>query len=540
MAILEVKNLSVSAHDGSNPTSIVSELSFALDSGSILALVGESGSGKSTTALAIADLMPDHFAVEGGEICLEGQNLSELTKKERRALVAKRIGFIYQDALTALNPLMRVGKQVGEALRMTGVTESETETRVRAVLGEVGLADVDSAYDAYPFELSGGMRQRVLIAMALITKPCLLIADESTTALDRRLSDQIIELLKHENEVNQTAILFISHDLSSVARLSDQVLVMRDGHEVERGKTADILRHPTADYTKLLLDAIPTADKKGQLLGEARGQESAYPVAERTDAVMQIRDLCASYGDEDSEHVLEDIDLDIYPAEFVGLLGESGSGKTTIARVLTGQLKPEQGDVLYHGRDILHLRGRARREATRGLGMIFQDPYSSLDPHLSIYRQIEEPLIIGGIKDKKERQERVWAMMDAVELDRSLANRKPSNLSGGQRQRVAIAIATIHDPQLLIADEAVASLDVSIQAQILNLLQNLRAKIAFSCLFIAHDLDVVYYLCDRVAVLYEGHIVEFDTAEQVFMNPQHPYTKDLVSRWEVSRRFLDS
>lgn len=536
MSTLTVNKLSIVAEDTAVPSSIVSELSFDLKPGSILALVGESGSGKSTTALAIADLMPDHFAIRTGSIELEGQDLHALSKAERRALIAKRVGFIYQDALTALNPLMRVGQQVGEALRLNGVSEAETEASVRTALMDVGLTNIDFVYQAYPFELSGGMRQRVLIAMALITKPCLIIADESTTALDRRLSDQIIELLKRENEVNQTSILFISHDLSSVARLADEVLVMRHGQEVERGPSKQILNQPEAEYTKLLIDAMPTADKKGELLGEAKGDVLLLPTIEKQQAVMRIRDLCASYSGEEGEHVLEDIDLDIYPAEFVGLLGESGSGKTTIARVLTGQLRPDRGEVLFHGKNILQLPSRGKRLATRGLGMIFQDPYSSLDPHLSIYRQIEEPLIIAGIRDKKLREEKVWAMMDAVELDRSLAKRKPSNLSGGQRQRVAIAIATIYEPQLLIADEAVASLDVSIQAQILNLLQKLRAEIAFSCLFIAHDLDVIYYLCDRVAVLYEGRIVECDTAEAVFTNPQHPYTQDLVSRWEGNKR----
>lgn len=538
MDTLQVKQLTIHAKDSAVPSQIVGDLSFSIEAASILAIVGESGSGKSTTALAIADLMPEHFEITAGSILLEGQDIHDLPTAKRRDLIASRIGFIYQDALTALNPLMRVGRQVGERLRMEGLSQADCEQRVKATLAEVGLPDVDFAYDAYPHELSGGMRQRVLIAMALITKPCLLIADESTTALDRRLSDQIIDLLKRENEVNQTAILFISHDLSSVARLTEHILVMRDGHEVERGKTEDILTTPSHAYTQALIDAMPTAAKKGLALGEDAAIPEAAAHVDRSEVVMRIRDLCATYGDEDDEHVLEDIDLDIYRGEFVGLLGESGSGKTTIARVLTGQLWPEKGEVVYHGKDIVHLRGKTRRHATKGLGMIFQDPYSSLDPHMSIYRQIEEPLIIAGIKDRRIRRERVYRIMDAVDLDRGLAGRKPSNLSGGQRQRVAIAIATINEPELVIADEAVASLDVSIQAQILNLLQNLRAQIGFSCIFIAHDLDVVYYLCDRVAVLYEGRIVECDTAEAVFRNPQHPYTKDLVSRWQAGDRIF--
>ncbi len=533
MDILRVEALSILAKDSPEP--IIRDLSFSIPQGGILGLVGESGSGKSTTALAIADLMQENFRIGGGRILLEGKDLAAMSPKDRRNRLSSRVGFIYQDALTALNPLMRVGAQVGELLELQGEEAGVVKEKVLDSLRSVGLSDVESVYKAYPYELSGGMRQRVLIAMALIGKPCLLIADESTTALDRRLSDQIIELLREENESRGTAILFISHDLSSVSRLSKDILVMRDGLILEAGKTAEVLSDPKHEYTKMLLSARPTAEKKGQLLGINEAEEKGSPVPPEAwqdtgEVVMRIRDLNARYGDDEDDHVLEDIDLDIYRGEFLGLLGESGSGKTTIARVLTGQLRAEKGEVIYHGRDIIHLRGKERRIATTGLGIIFQDPYSSLDPNMSIFRQIEEPLIIAGYKDKQERKKKVFEMLAAVDLDRNLADRKPRQLSGGQRQRVAIAIATILEPEILIADEAVASLDVSVQAQILNLLLRLRSRLGFSCLFIAHDLEVVYYLCDRVAVLYEGRIVECDTAEAIFAKPKHPYTRDLISR----------
>lgn len=539
MSILRVEQLSITARDSQE--SIIRDVSFEIAKGGIVGLVGESGSGKSTTALAIADLMPENFELGSGRILLEGEDLCAMSPQARRAKLASRVGFVYQDALTALNPLMRVGPQIGELLGLQGEKRAKVKEAVLKGMHDVGLEDIEFVYKAFPFELSGGMRQRVLIAMALITKPCLLIADESTTALDRRLSDQIIELLKRENREHGTSILFISHDISSVARLADELLVMKDGVLLERGKPAAILGTPSHDYTKMLLAAIPTVEKKGRPLGMNDIAEDGVP--EQTSdwqdsgqVVMRIRDLNATYGQDEEEHVLEDIDLDIYQGEFMGLLGESGSGKTTIARVLTGQLHADKGEVVYHDRDIIHLRGRARREATLGLGMIFQDPYSSLDPHMSIFRQIEEPLIIAGYKDAQVRKNKVYEMLDAVDLDRHLANRRPAKLSGGQRQRVAIAIATILEPELLIADEAVASLDVSVQAQILNLLLRLRDRIGFSCLFIAHDLEVVYYLCDRVAVLYEGRIVECDTVEKVFTEPKHPYTKDLISRLHANRK----
>lgn len=534
---LELKQLKIMADD--SPVPIVRDLDVRIPEGGIVGLVGESGSGKSTTALAITDLLPPQFRVASGEIVLEGRDLLGLPPRERRARLASRVGFIYQDALTALNPLMRIGRQVGELLTLRGEEKAAVREAVLEALRSVGLTDAEAVYRAYPHELSGGMRQRVLIAMALIGKPCLLIADESTTALDRRLSDQIIDLLREENERRGTSILFISHDLASVARLCEDLLVMREGIVVEEGKTSEIMAEPKHAYTKMLLAALPTPEKKGRLLGQ-EGDAGLLSELEAEDGavisetkVLEIRGLCAGYGDDD--HVLEEIELDIRRGEFVGLLGESGSGKTTIARVLTGQLPASRGEVIYRGQDILHLAGRKRRVATEGLGMIFQDPYSSLDPHMTIYRQIEEPLIIAGIKDKTLRQARVHAILDAVDLDRSLGSRLPANLSGGQRQRVAIAIAMILEPELLIADEAVASLDVSVQAQILNLLLRLRRQFDFSCLFIAHDLDVIYHLSDRVAVLYEGKIVEFASAEDVFRTPEHPYTRDLIGRMQQKR-----
>lgn len=519
--ILAIQSLSIFAKDNRQP--IVDQVTFSIPGGSIVGLVGESGSGKSTTALAVAGLMPDQFEIRSGRILLEGQDILALPSRARRRLLASRIGFIYQDALTAFNPLMRVGRQVGELLALHGVSRTDVKEKVLTLFEQVGLDEPAFVFEAYPFELSGGMRQRALIAMAMIGEPCLLIADESTTALDRRLSDQIIELLKRLNRETGTSILFISHDLSSVMRLCNSVFVMQSGNIVDSGNPIDLFRQPAHPYTKQLIAAMPEK--------QAETREASGPGLDvDSDVIMRVRNLYASYGSEEEDHLLQDINLDLYRGEFLGMLGESGSGKTTFARVLTGQLRPHQGTVVYRGHDLSELRGSARRRAAEGMSIIFQDPYSSLDPHLSIYKQIEEPLLISGIKDRATRRKKVFEMLDAVDLDRSLAKRKPARLSGGQRQRVAIAIAAILEPDLLIADEAVASLDLSVQAQILKLLRRLRGQLAFACLFISHDLEVVFSLCDRVAVLYEGHIVECGTVEEVYRNPKHEYTKDLMQR----------
>ena len=533
--MLEVKDLKIEFFDHSRPETAVRDVDFTMREGEIIGLVGESGSGKSLTATAIAGLIRRGDVKVSGEILWENNmNLLTASRREMRALQGNEIGFVFQDPMTAFSPVHKVGYQVEDALRVHDkekeYSKEELKKRAIAALHDVELPDPERVYDSYPFELSGGMRQRAMIASAMISKPRLLIADEPTTALDVTVQAEIIKLLKRINEQDHTAILFISHDLGLVRQLCEKVLVLKNGDVVESGSAKEIFENPKADYTKKLIAAEVLV--RNAASGEAGGGDAAPVVCEvknysfvypkrrgllsremnKKSGIVQKTGTGQSTGEEKSDSIgVFDINFAIHKGEILGLVGESGSGKSTIAKNIAGLLSSSDGEI------------RCEK-----VGMVFQDSYSALNPTKRIKWILKEALYLRGIRKKEEQQKRIDKIIEEVELPAELLNHYPSELSGGQRQRVVIAMALLGKPDLLIADEPVSALDIAISESIISLLKKLSKERGMGILFISHDLRTVYYLCNNVVVLKDGRIVESGNKKEIYENPQQEYTKQLL------------
>ena len=504
--LLEVEGLTTVFDSDYGRTVSVDHVNFHVDKGEVVCIVGESGCGKSVTSLSIMGLLGRGGTVTEGSVVFEDKNLLTMTEKELDKIRGDRLTMIFQDPLTSLDPVFTVGNQLMESIRKhMRLSKEEARKRAEQILGKVGMPDPHGVMKKYPHTLSGGMRQRVMIAQAMINSPSLLIADEPTTALDCVVQAQILELLRNIHRTKGTSILFISHDLNVVRALCSRVIVVYKGEIVEEGQTEDVLLHPKHEYTRHLVASIPEGEK-----GESSGGE-----------ILRLTDLNVFYDvrgglfrKKGKKHVIHDLNLSAREGEIVGIVGESGCGKSTLSKTILGLHDNYTGEV--------KVRDGVRPQ------MVFQDPAGSLNPARTIGWILEEPLRLRGIRDRAERRQLVKEMLENVGLDESFAARHPRELSGGQKQRISIGVALLMDPRLVIADEPVSALDVTVQSQILNLLLKLHAEKQMTILFISHDLNVVRGLCSRVMVIYRGVIVEEGLAEEIYEHPAHPYTKLLL------------
>lgn len=516
--LLDIKNLSIGFVDTKPIQMVVDNISFQVDQGEILGIVGESGSGKSMTALSIMGLLKDSAKITNGEIIIEGDNLLSMSEKQRRSYLGKEIAMVFQEPMTSLNPVMKIGEQVSEMLALhTTLSRKEQKKKTLDALLKVGLNNPEDLYNKYPHELSGGMRQRVMIAMAMICKPKLLIADEPTTALDVSVQAQILSLLKKMNKEYGVSIILISHDLGVIRTMCERTIVMAEGKIVEQGLVEDIFKNPKEDYTKKLIDAVPSIHKK-------RAKEAGIVTSlaidhDKTTKMLSVEEVNIYYYQNgrlrrgEKKQIVKQASFYINMGEVVGIVGESGSGKSTLARAIAGL------NTLYDGEITC---GEARPQ------MVFQDPYSSLNQAKRIGWILEEPLKIKGGFSKEERKHLVSEKLIEVGLSEEVGRRYVYQLSGGQRQRVCIAAALMLQSKFIILDEAVSALDVTIQRQILDLLMELKEKHNLTYLFISHDMNVIHEICDRVIVMNNGEIVEQGNTKDIFLEPKDEYTKKLL------------
>ncbi len=520
--VLSVRNLTVRLPGGADRENAIQDISFDIGPREIVCIVGESGSGKSVTAQAVMGLLPKRdLVVTGGETRLQGEDTTKATIRRLRELRGTRMGMIFQEPMTALNPVQRVGQQIAEVLEIhTDLPAAEQRKRVLEIMRAVQLPDPDLMIDAYPHQLSGGQRQRIMIAAALILDPALLIADEPTTALDVTTQAQILRLIKEMQSRRNTGVMFITHDFGVVSEIADRVVVMQRGRVVEQGTRDEVLRRPREAYTKMLVAAVPSlvppkrAPVEGKVALEAKHLSKVY--GKRTFFNRKARIVKAA----------QDVNFQIRKGETLGIVGESGSGKTTVARCVARLIEPSDGEILIETVNVAHLPERDLRPYRRDIQIVFQDPYRSLNPRRTVGQSIVEGPINFGMTYEKA-QEKARELMGLVGLSPDALDRYPHQFSGGQRQRICIARALAMGPTLLIADEAVSALDVSVQAQVLELLDNIRKQFDLAVLFITHDLRVAAQICDRIAVMKNGVVVEHGTTAEVFRNPQHEYTKAL-------------
>ena len=575
--VLQVENLSVQFKGAERTIDAVKDLSFHVDRGETLAIVGESGSGKSVTSLALMRLVE-----YGGGRITSGQmdfrrrngtvvNMATASGKVLRSVRGADLAMIFQEPMTSLNPIFTVGEQIAESIRLhQGLSQGEALAKALQMLDQVRIPDARNALGRYPHQLSGGMRQRVMIAMALACKPALLIADEPTTALDVTIQAQILQLIRELQREMNMGVIFITHDMGVVAEVADRVLVMLRGDSVESGTAEQIFERPQHAYTQALLAAVPrlgsmhgtdepehfpvptTAGAAGEQVSRP-ARESAIvvpPAASGADPILRVRDLSTRFDIRTGVfgrvtrrvHAVEKVSFDLFPGETLALVGESGCGKSTTGRSLLRLVQTQGGQIEFDGQQINDLEGPALQTLRRNIQFIFQDPFASLDPRVTVGYSIIEPLLIHKVLSNKAAQERMAYLLEKVGLPRDAAQRYPHEFSGGQRQRICIARALAMSPKVVIADESVSALDVSIQAQIINLLIDLQKEMGIAFLFISHDMAVVERISHRVAVMYLGQIVEIGPRRAIFENPQHPYTKKLMAAVPVadpSRRHLD-
>ena len=523
--ILEVKNFNVEFWvDGVWYPAAV-DMNFNVDAGKVLAIVGESGSGKSTTAMGLMSLLASN-ARTSGSVKVKGQEMNGASQSILRQYRGKEVAYIFQEPMTALNPVYTIGFQIVETLR-THFDMSPKVAKARAIelITMVEIPDPAKSFDKYPHQLSGGQRQRAMIAQALACDPGLLVADEPTTALDVTVQAEILDLMRGLRDKLNSAILLITHDMGVVADMADDILVMKDGLTVEHGTADQIFNRPAHPYTQQLLAAVPK-------LGSTKVRKIVADPAKAKTPVLSLKDVVIEYpkrGRIPAFKAVQDLSLDIYPGEILGLVGESGSGKTTVGRAAIGLIPIKSGSIEVVGNDISKASQKDLRSIRRHTGIVFQDPASSLNPRLPIGESIGEPLLLAGEAKGDALNLIVEDLLDKVELPRSYRNRYPHELSGGQRQRVGIARALALTPDLLIADEPTSALDVSVQARFLDLLQELQEQLKFACLFISHDLAVVDILSHRIAVMQNGRLVEVGDRDQILKNPKDPYTQRLIS-----------
>jgi peptide/nickel transport system ATP-binding protein len=521
--ILQVKDLGVDFWVEGEWVPAAKNLSYEISAGEVLAIVGESGSGKSASSMALLGLTPQNGRVFGS-VKLAGEELVNATSKRLRELRGRGISVIFQEPMTALNPVYTIGFQIMETLRVHfNMTNEAAKKRALELLAMVDLPDPGKAFDSYPHQLSGGQRQRAMIAQAISCDPKLLIADEPTTALDVTIQAEILDLLRDLHKRLNSAILLITHDMGVVADLADRVLVMKDGVMVEQGSSRQIYKSPEQPYTKLLLAAVPN-------LGQ--GPAATAKPKSTADLVLSLKDVNIEYpkrGRVPAFLAAKGVSLEIAKGEVLGLVGESGSGKTTVGRAAVGLLPIKSGSLFVAGKDISRTSRSELRQLRSKLGIVFQDPGSSLNPRWSISQSIAEPLVLSGAYSKNQAATRIDELLDQVQLPTGYRNRYPHELSGGQRQRVGIARALALSPEFLVADEPTSALDVSVQARVLELLKDLQNDLGFACLFVSHDLAVVDFLADRIAVMNHGEIVEQGDKNQILRNPQQDYTKRLIA-----------
>ncbi len=521
--VLQVRDLGVDFWVEGEWIPAAKNLTYDIAAGEVLAIVGESGSGKSASSMALLGLTPQNGRVTGS-VKLDGEELIGASAKRLREIRGSGIAVIFQEPMTALNPVYTIGFQIMETLRVHfTMTNDKARTRALELLKMVDLPDPEKAFDSYPHQLSGGQRQRAMIAQAISCDPKLLVADEPTTALDVTIQAEILDLLRDLQKRLDSAILLITHDMGVVADLADRVLVMKDGAMVEQGSAVDIYKSPTKAYTQELLASVPNLGK---------GKAAAAKQSSTEDVVLSFRDVHIEYpkrGRVPAFLAAKGINLEIARGEVVGLVGESGSGKTTVGRAAVGLLPVKSGELVVAGKDISRTKKSELKELRSKLGIVFQDPGSSLNPRWSISQSIAEPLVLARQFSKEQVNKRIDELLNQVELPLSYRNRYPHELSGGQRQRVGIARALALSPELLVADEPTSALDVSVQARVLDLLKGLQKELKFACLFVSHDLAVVDFLADRIAVMNHGEIVEQGDKNQILRNPQQDYTKRLIA-----------
>jgi len=521
--ILRIAGLSVALPPGADRAHAVHELSLDLHPNRTLCVVGESGSGKSLAALAVMGLLPPEVRAVAGTIELEGQNLLALPERAMRRIRGRRIGMVFQSPMTGLNPVMRIGDQIAEQFRFNG-RDLGVDPRRRGIelLDSVGLPEPAKLLDTYPFRLSGGQRQRVMIAMALALEPSVLIADEPTTALDVTTQVQILKLLRELQERHRLAVMFITHDFGVVSEIADEIAVMRHGELVEHGAASRVLEHPVHPYTKQLLAAVPSleppprAPVKAPIVLQAQALQKTYRSRDRL------------FGRHREVAALRNVDLAIRRGEVLGLIGESGSGKTTLGRVIVRLLQADSGSITIDGTEVSQLPRRQYRPYRKRVQMIFQDPFSSLNPRRTVGQIVAEGLLAHGMP-AAQAHARAREFLRIVKLSEQAAERYPHEFSGGQRQRIGIARALALEPDILVADEPVSALDVSVQAEVLELFEEIRVRLQPAMLFITHDLRVAAQICDRVAIMRRGEIVEEGPTAAIFATPRHAYTQELLA-----------
>jgi len=557
MALLNIENLTIDFGSTSERVRAVDQVSFQIDKGQSFGLVGESGSGKSVTALAIMQLLQKQAKIVSGKILFNDKNILESGFEEIRKLRGNNISMIFQEPMSSLNPVMRCGKQLAEIICLhQDISKIEAKKQAIELFKQVKLPRPEYIYRSYPHQISGGQKQRVIIAMAIANKPDLLIADEPTTALDVTVQKEIIQLLKELKDSFNMSLLFISHDLGVVSEIADDVAVMYKGRLVEQGKMKLIFTNPQHPYTKGLLACRPPVDERPDRLSTIdefiqdnivdikRTAQINKSVRRKRHKKLYEKEPLISVQNLEKKFVLKkplfrkareyvravnQVSLDVYPGETLGLVGESGCGKTTLGRSILRLIEPDSGKILFEEKDILKANHSAMKRARKQINIVFQDPYSSLNPRMSIGYAIMEPMQVHHLyKSKKERKQKVLELLEKVGLKKEHFHRYPHEFSGGQRQRIVIARALSLNPQFIICDEAVSALDVSVQAKVLNLLNDLKKEFGFSYIFISHDLSVVRYMSDRIMVMKDGKIIESGEADKIYYNPQTEYTKQLI------------
>ncbi|MBZ5762632.1 ABC transporter ATP-binding protein [Rhizobium sp. VS19-DR104.2] len=549
--VLSVSHLTTSFRVDGQWRSVVRDISFDVMPGETVAIVGESGSGKSVTSLSIMRLLAANSSRIEGSILLGGRDILSLSDKEMRGVRGKDVAMIFQEPMTSLNPIFTIGRQISEALTCHGdISKAEAKAETIRLLEKVRIPNAASRFNEYPHQFSGGMRQRVMIAMALASRPKLLIADEPTTALDVTIQGQILDLIKILQEEEGMSVLFITHDMGVVAEISDRTIVMYRGEAVESGATDDIFHRGKHPYTRALLSAVPRlgsmTDKAWPLrfpvVDAATGVlqqpgEVADTVDRRQTPILDVKNLTTRFDihggllgrKTGAIHAVENVSFDLFQGETLSLVGESGCGKSTTGRSIMRLIEPDGGEVHLDGYDVMKLDSLSLRQLRRSIQMIFQDPFASLNPRLTIGFAVAEPVIEHGLATRAEARDKAADLLERVGLKADMMSRYPHEFSGGQRQRICIARALALDPKVIVADESVSALDVSIKAQVCNLLMDLQQSLHLAFLFISHDMAVVERVSHRVAVMYLGEIVEIGPRAAVFENPQHPYTKKLIA-----------
>ncbi|NQX82412.1 MAG: ABC transporter ATP-binding protein [Flavobacteriaceae bacterium] len=557
--MLKINKLNISFKDSDDKyTQIIKDLNFEIPENKIIAIVGESGSGKSVTSLSIMGLLSENISKISGEIIFEGSNLIKYSDKEFEKIRGNQISMIFQNPMSSLNPSMTCGEQVAEILLTHSIVpEKEAKQRVIELFEKVKLPRVETMYSQYPHQLSGGQKQRIMIAMAIACKPKILIADEPTTSLDVSVQNDILKLLKDLQKENKMSIIFISHDLSIVEKLADTTIVMYKGEIVENNKTNLLFENPKHYYTKALLKAKPSSklryitlptvesiinniDTSKQYTKEQRNINHKKIYAQKP--ILELKNISKDFGHNsfwnfrknNITNAVNNVSLNVYAGETFGIVGESGCGKSTISRMIMGLSTITKGEIYYKGQNIAEFTKTQMREFRKQVQLILQDPFSSLNPKKNIEKAILEPMEVNNIlANKKERKEFIIELINKIGLDQSLLSKYPHELSGGQLQRVNIARAVALGPELIICDESVAALDVSVQAQVLNLLNQLKRQYNFTYIFISHDLTVVKYMADNILVMYKGKVEEITEADELFSKPKSEYGGKLLKWTQV-------